>query len=220
MRLKHRTQTALADDPNYDVSADEWNEDHELGLIVPGFYTPLSGWYFTPGVISSNNDGVSQETISDGDLYLIPTTVGIDFSVDQLAVDVATAQTGANVRIVVYDDDGTLSPNNLLHETSNIDCSSSGNKTISVTGLSLEAGVVYWFGMLGVHSGTAPTMRAWDGTTATNLYSPTGTSSISTIALDVCHLVTGQGDTAPDPAPSIGTTTAYDTMTHIRVRRA
>lgn len=36
MGIKHATQTAEADDPAYDVSADEWNEDHTIdaGTIV------------------------------------------------------------------------------------------------------------------------------------------------------------------------------------------
>lgn len=30
MGIKHATQTSKPDDPNYDVSADEWNEDHTI----------------------------------------------------------------------------------------------------------------------------------------------------------------------------------------------
>lgn len=83
---------------------------------------------------------------------LAPFVPAVDFTCDQLAVNVTTLISGALGKIIVYSADASGRPNAPLFESGNLDFGSTGVKTAAVN-LSLVAGQPYWFGVR--HSATA-----------------------------------------------------------------
>ncbi|NTT87880.1 hypothetical protein [Tabrizicola fusiformis] len=60
-----------------------------------------------------------------------------------MAISVASASAGNNVKSVIYASDANGRPTTLLAESGNIATDSTGAKTASITSLSLVAGNVY-----------------------------------------------------------------------------
>jgi hypothetical protein len=106
--------------------------------------------YFTPGSY------LTKLTVADT-AYAVPFIAPVNFSFDQIGVNVTTAGVGANadVRLAIYHDDAGR-PGKLYNDFGAITgLTSTGGKTISVTGNNgrpmLWAGHLYWL------------VSAWDG---------------------------------------------------------
>ena len=74
------------------------------------------------------------------------------FTADLIAVNVTTNVAAALLKNVIYDSDANGYPNNLLLETGDHDCSTTGAKTQACT-LTFIKGATYWIGVR--HSSTA-----------------------------------------------------------------
>lgn len=131
----------------------------------------------------------SQIVLSANRIYAIPFLPAYNSSYSSLSIFVAIGQPSALCKILIYNDLNS-SPNNLIYESANIDCSTSGRKIVNVSGTFL-AGVTYWF-------------CVWNGTpTPTlNAIAPQSLSSIRlTTTTPISHFIRTVtfGTTTPNP---------------------
>ena len=80
-------------------------------------------------------------------IVLSPLILARNMTYSSIRINVTTFTAGCLSRIVIYSDLNGL-PDSKLYESANIDCSTNGLKTVTVTG-SFTAGTVYW---IGIHS--------------------------------------------------------------------
>ncbi|MBP9688480.1 MAG: hypothetical protein KBE91_02640 [Bacteroidia bacterium] len=94
-----------------------------LDLIVPKY----SGQWFTfPCGITQNVNGLN------GQLVAIAIPVGTSVTVDAIRFRCTTAVAGGNVRVAIYEDNNGY-PGNLIEESGNIDCSTTGEKIYTLS---------------------------------------------------------------------------------------
>ncbi len=120
--------------------------------------TPVSGDYMLTTMSAGGALGTLAGAAGRIDLY--PFTARADNAVTGLAVNVTTLLAAALGKIVVYDSDTNGRPANLLLETADLDFSTVGVKTATVS-ITFRQGRTYWLGIR--HSSTA-TLSAWAGT--------------------------------------------------------
>lgn len=80
-------------------------------------------------------------------IVLSPLILARNMTYTSIRINVTSFTAGCLSRIVIYSDLNGL-PDSKLYESANIDCSTNGLKTVTVTG-SFTAGTVYW---IGIHS--------------------------------------------------------------------
>lgn len=136
--------------------------------------------------IQFNNDG-NQNTfrfnaamISASATTVIPTASRLDvypitpnrtLTNVSLTINVATLGVGSLARLVVYSNSNNF-PTTKLYESTSIDCSTTGDKTI-LTGLTFDAGTTYW---LGFYSNGIATFRAIATTALLPIFWPSATT--------------------------------------------
>jgi hypothetical protein len=90
-------------------------------------------------------------------LQLFPWTPGEDITITAIGVECQTAVAAANAKVIVYDTSATTrGPEDLLKETANLDCSTTGYKSEAWAYTFLK-GVTYW---VGVRTSSTATLRA------------------------------------------------------------
>ena len=80
------------------------------------------------------------------------------FTTSSLAVQILTGQTGAAIRLLIYNNSATK-PSGKLFESTSISCATSGLKTVS-TSFTFTAGTIYWLGFQNSLSGTSATIAS------------------------------------------------------------
>lgn len=130
---------------------------------------------------------------------------------DRVAISVSTAVASALAKIVIYDssDDGV--PNNLLYESGDIDCSTTGGKELTVD-FTFEANRVYWLGTR--HSSTA-TLRTIVSSSALNMGM---TSSNASTMLSCLRRTLTYATAAPDPWGFLDSDAVFATPPSVRMR--
>lgn len=190
MAIKHRYQSATANDPGKEVSQSRWNEAHDVDTLDltpqasdPGSPATGSLWYQSTAdelrtrvnglTVALDRQGlVPNLTPASGD-YLLPYLTGLttgsqvlamtanrfeiwpwvcpsDMTITSLSVNCTTAVASALAKAVIYDAIATGSanagmPNSKLVETGDMDCSTTGVKSQTVS-VALKRGRVYWVG--------------------------------------------------------------------------
>jgi hypothetical protein len=120
--------------------------------------------------IVAANGSTGIPTANRLDVYpLIPNKTFTNVS---LTINVATLGVGSLARLVVYSDVNGY-PSAKLYESTSIDCSTTGDKTV-LTGLTFNAGTIYW---LGFYSNGIATFRTITAASMLPLFSPSLTSS-------------------------------------------
>ena len=112
------------------------------GLV--GLYNIFQG---QSGSVINNrfiNQSTSYNTYTNNIIKLHPYISNSTYTTSSIGIQVLTAQAGANIRILIYSNSATR-PDAKLYESTNIDCSTTGLKTIT-TSFTFTAGVVYWIG--------------------------------------------------------------------------
>ena len=112
------------------------------GLV--GLYNIFQG---QSGSVINNrfiNSSTSFNTYTNNIIKLHPYISNSTYTTSSIGIQVLTAQAGANIRILIYSNSATR-PDTKLYESTNIDCSTTGLKTIT-TSFTFTAGVVYWIG--------------------------------------------------------------------------
>ena len=121
-----------------------------IGATSSGIHTILKGGgslfggVETSNLISSAN--LSSYTCQPNQMTYFPYVPNNDFTSTTLAFNVTSATAGANCRLLIYSNDGINAPKDKLYESTDIDLSTIGSKTISAT-FSFTKGTVYWFGI-------------------------------------------------------------------------
>jgi len=132
--------------------------DDEVPSLVPD-----AGRYFTanttPGTTTTTLAGAADR------INIYPFIPKFDFTADQLGINVTTAAASSNAKIVVYDSDIDGRPDQRITETGNLDCSSTGAKTATVS-IAFKKGKQYW---LGVRTSSTQTISAFQPYTSPNL---------------------------------------------------
>lgn len=152
------------------------------------------------------NSGTGIPTSGRLDVY--PVTPNKTLTNVSLTINVSTLGLGALARLVVYSDVNSF-PNTKLYESTNIDCSTTGNKTV-LTGLTFTAGNTYW---LGFYSNGIASFRTITASSMLPLFA----SSLTTASIAWSRINTTLG-TAP-------TTFNYNTFSaanqiNIQIRQA
>ncbi len=120
-----------------------------------GWLTPITGEYMITTMGAGGATGTQAGSANRMELF--PFTARADTAVTGLAVNVTTLVAAALGKIVVYDSDGTGRPNALVLETGDLDFSTLGVKTATVS-VTLRQGKTYWLGLR--HNSTA-TLSTW-----------------------------------------------------------
>lgn len=105
----------------------------------------LFGGIETSNVMSTNN--LSTYTTQAGQMAYFPYVPSNTFTSTSLSFNVINAVAGSLAKLCIYSHDGINAPQDRLYESTDINLSTSGNKTIS-TSFTFTKGKVYWFGIL------------------------------------------------------------------------
>ena len=120
-----------------------------------GWLTPVSGEFMMTTMGAGAATGTLAGAAARVDMF--PFTARADNALTGLTLNCTTAVASALGKIAVYDSDANGRPNALITETADLDLSTVGTKTATVT-LTLRQGRTYWFGVR--HSSTA-TISTW-----------------------------------------------------------
>lgn len=131
---------------------------------------PASGGFINPLMIVYQ--GVTVTTLAVNNLRCFPFIPMKSFTIVSYSIEVTTAVAASNMRVLFYDDLNGL-PNAKLHESANIDSSTTGVKTVTQA-YTFNAGTTYW---LCVHSSAAVGMRTHTATGGAFAWQQYGTSS-------------------------------------------
>lgn len=123
--------------------------------------------------LTAANSGTGTPTASRLDVY--PVTPNRTLTNVSLTINVSTLGVGALARLVVYSNSNSF-PTTKLYESTDIDCSTTGDKTV-LTGLTFTAGTTYW---LGFYSNGGATFRTIVASQMLPLFAPS--LSILTVA--------------------------------------
>lgn len=131
------------------LSSTDWNtfngKQNSLG------YTPLAGVHSIIPMASGSTtfNGITANvgtSIQTGlSVRLSPYIPSQSFTTSSLFINVSTATAGSLCTIVIYSDVNGV-PTNLLYESADLDCSTTGLKT-ATTSFSFVAGTCYWLGL-------------------------------------------------------------------------
>jgi hypothetical protein len=110
---------------------------HALGIIPPSLN------YGYSASLTALNATASFNTNQNA-LILAPFIPARNITYTSLKINVATPTPSCLSRILIYSDSNGL-PSTKLFESSSLDCSTTGNKTITITA-TLTAGTTYWIG--------------------------------------------------------------------------
>lgn len=135
--------------------------------------------------LTAANGGTGTPTASRLDVY--PVTPNKTLTNVSLTINVSTLGVGALARLVVYSNSNSF-PTTKLYESTDIDCSTTGEKTV-LTGLTFTAGTTYW---LGFYSNGGATFRTIVASQMLPIFAP----SLSTLTVAWSRINTTLG-TAP-----------------------
>lgn len=88
-------------------------------------------------------------------MELHPIVWNEDFPSDELVINVGTAVASSLAKVIVYDSNASGQPNNLIYESGNLDCSTTGSKT-EAWSYTFTKGTLYW---VGVRASSTQTLR-------------------------------------------------------------
>lgn len=111
-----------------------------------------TGEYVLPFVLSCYS--ISQATMTANTIYAVPFLAARDMTVDRIAINVITADTGNSARMGIYRDGNNLYPGELLLDAGEVSVGTTGVKAITID-QSLMKGL-YW---LAIVSDGTPNVR-------------------------------------------------------------
>jgi hypothetical protein len=109
------------------------------GIHVPT--KPITGMLLT--LATNTHSGIGGTSYGANNLNLFPFIPLNGFTCDQISINVNTLAAGGIGRVSIYSDLNGR-PNTLIYTSANIDCSTTGIKTLTVSQTFL-AGTTYWF---------------------------------------------------------------------------
>lgn len=186
--------------------------DNSLRFCATGVMPSITGEYYD----QSFGTNTAQTIVGVANrLALYPYLVPADFAIDLIGVAVSTAVASATIKIVIYDVDASGLPSELLYEGGDLDCSTTGYKSESIT-YTFQKGKRYWIGVR--HSSTATTRAvpiASQKPLGTIVSGSTGTTYDTIIQTTVTY-----ADPAPNPFVFTTSMLLAASATSIRMRAA
>ena len=131
--------------------------------------------------------------------------------IDRVAVAVSTAVASALAKIVIYNSNDDGVPDQLIYESGDLDCSTTGGKEATVD-ITFEANRIYWLGIR--HSSTA-TLRTIVQSSALNMGM---SSSNSSTMLSCLRRTVTYANAAPDPWAYADSDPVFATPPSVRMR--
>lgn len=161
------------------------------GNVIP--VPPITGLFYMTTACMNFADG---HNLWANELTFNPFRPMNNFNVNQFNIEVTIAQAGQNVRVVIYSDLNGK-PSSKLYESTNIDISTTGYKTVTMS-YNFTAGTLYWVGVQG--SGNNGRLRAVLNTNSMLSWSVAATSSNSFSTLIYTSLIFGSLPATIPPA--------------------
>ena len=128
----------------------------QTGQEIP-WLTPIAGEYMMTTVCSAGTTATLIPAANQ--LRIFPFAPRVDTPIKAMALNVVTGVAAAVSKFVVYDSDANGRPKTMLNETADVDCSTTGNKSATLS-LTLRRGQTYW---LGTRHNSAASVTAWVG---------------------------------------------------------
>lgn len=147
--------------------------DININAGAHGWRKPASGQYIHTGV-AGNGGTTSTSAGTAGKVWVYPFISAQDIMYTAININVSTGVAGALARIVIYNDSNGV-PGTKIFESTDIDCSTTGVKSVALADTLLK-GKTYW---IGVHSSSTATFTAMPATNLLPL-NYNGTSIINT----------------------------------------
>ena len=116
-------------------------------------FTKLTSGRSITAMVNSTAPGVTAGVANR--LYVYPFIPNQTLTCSSMYININALFSGALAKIVIYSDTNGI-PNNLLYSSADINCSTTGIKTIS-TNQTFTAGTIYW---IGLHSSSTPTFTS------------------------------------------------------------
>ena len=110
-----------------------------------GLQTPVFGSLFGMQTYAATNCSSMNTWNTQDSMTYYPYIPNVSFTCTQFAITVNTAQATGLARICVYSSVNG-GPGNLLYNSVNLDCSTTGSKTV-VSSFAFTQGTVYWLGL-------------------------------------------------------------------------
>jgi hypothetical protein len=104
----------------------------------------LFGGVETSNMVSSANLG--SYTCQANQMIYFPYVPNNDFTSTTISFNSTSASAGAKCKLYIYSHNGINAPSSKLYESTEIDLSTTGNKTINVA-YTFTKGTIYWFGI-------------------------------------------------------------------------
>lgn len=104
----------------------------------------IFGGVETSNMISGAN--LSGYVCQANQMIYFPYVSNKTFTSTTLSFNATSSVAGANCKLLIYSNNGINAPQDKLYESTEIDLSSTGSKTIS-TSFTFTAGTIYWFGI-------------------------------------------------------------------------
>lgn len=107
--------------------------------------TKIPGSYISNYIIGTT---INNQTLGFGAnyIYFFPFIPANDFSIDQISIEVGSALTNNQLKILIYT--GDTGPSKQVFESPILDGTTTGVKAVSLN-FSFNAGVIYWLGVVG-----------------------------------------------------------------------
>lgn len=162
---------------------------------------PMASGDVTVNTIISQTANIAQTALS---IRLSPYLPAQSLTTSNLFINVSSAAAGSLCTIVIYSDANGV-PTNLLYESADLDCSTTGSKT-AITSFNFVAGTLYWLG-LKTNATTSAKTSIFNGY-------PLGASAGSTF-VSYQKLSITYSSAAPNPIGTIALSPAQPTMVYI-----
>ena len=137
---------------------------------ISNFASPNALGYVVGGWLTNSFHGTNLGTIAGAinRLELSPFYYSEPIRLDSIGVSVTAASStgGGDCRVLIYVDDGSGFPGDLVYAGPNLDTTTTGAKQDGAADLTLDSGRTYW---LGVHWNSAATLRGIAVASAANL---------------------------------------------------
>ena len=115
-----------------------------------GIHTQILGGGILFGGVETSNmvvgANLSSYTCQPNTLAYFPYIPNKTFTSTTLSFNTVSANAGAKCKLLIYSHNGINAPQDKLYESTEIDLSATGSKTIS-TSFTFTAGTTYWFGI-------------------------------------------------------------------------
>lgn len=113
---------------------------------------PASNVYYT-GQLVNGSTGSNQTTAANR-MTFIPIIPKVSFTASNFVINVLTAAAGSLTKVLIYSNLNGL-PSGKLYESTGLDCSTTGTKTVTASNFVFNADTTYWVGTISNQAGAA-----------------------------------------------------------------